>query len=147
MNVLTRILIFTWRVTSTSRTYLCRGVTWNLCQDARPGLRGPTGWCDDDWQCQSSQVRLVPQFTRKVPRCIKSDLCFFILFVLVDAILLNHDFKKRTSRKIFFSTLYSFTLHFCTIYRKSGDAFCVFGLFGFWLCVLYVRPQISTKSM
>ena len=87
---------------------------------------------------------------------IKSGVRFLILFVLVDAILLNFDFKKRTSWKFFFSTLYIFALHFCTIYQKSGDAFCGFGLFGFWLCVVtigciylvprYTLPNIKKRS-
>ena len=77
------MLIFTWRATSTSRTYLCRGVTWNLCQDARnerPHMMirwwvslsiksGQSEFTDDSGLVGG-------QFTRKVPSCLQSDLCF-----------------------------------------------------------------------
>ena len=38
----------------------------------------------------------------------QSAVRFLILFVLVDAILLNLDLQKRTSYKKFFSSLYTF---------------------------------------
>ena len=66
-----------------------------------------------------------------------SGVHFSILFVLVDAILLRLDLQKRTSYKIFFSILYTFVKHFCTIYPKSEMYFAFLVYFYTWpVCIL-----------
>ena len=45
-------------------------------------------------------------------------------------------------RKKFFSSLYNFVLQFCI----SGDAFCDFSLFWFWLCVLDKEKKLHWRN-
>ena len=60
--------------------------------------------------------------------------CFFILFVLMDAILLSLTLQRKTMYNFFF-TFDTFFKHFCTTYQKFGDEFCDIDLFS--ICDLY----------
>ena len=57
----------------------------------------------------------------------------------MDAILLSLTLQKRTSWKFLFSSLYTFTSYFCTIYQKFGDVVCNFNL----ICGVGVNSMFS----
>ena len=76
---------------------------------------------------------------------IKSGLCFLILFVLVDVILLNHDFKKRTSRNFFFFNSLQFRLTFLQNISKIWR--CILHFWFIWILVMCEGSEKAKKGL
>ena len=55
----------------------------------------------------------------------ESGVRFLLWFVLMDAILLNLNLKKRTPDLDFFATVYTFATYQCTKYPNIGNLFFV----------------------